>query len=190
MSFISSRIGIPNLNLHVSQDHYICNPNVLGKSYQYHRHIFKKHSRTLVRSLVSPVSASHWKCKDYYTLPHFVFSFIGNANWDWYVEYKGASWAYFIHTWLSQNNTEILIVQYEKLVSNLEDELVRIMNFLNLIPQESYLECALREREGIYKRSTHLNFDPYSRENLDNINRYIEPALKLLLNYNISYSLR
>ncbi len=106
------------------------------------------------------------------------------------MEYKGASWAYFIHTWLAQNDTEILLVQYEKLVSNLKEELQRILTFLNFNPQETTLECALQEKQGIYKRSSHLNFDPYSRENLDNINRYIEPALPLLMNHNISYSLR
>lgn len=112
---------------------------------------------------------------------------LGNSKWDWFVEYKGISWAYLLHTWISQNETEIHLVQYEKLKTNLEEELRKILKFLDFNVSEEGLRCAIENREGLFKRSRHLNFDPFSKENRDSLSRHISPAIPLLARYNITY---
>lgn len=106
------------------------------------------------------------------------------------MEYRGAAWAYLIHMWLSQSDTEVLVVQYENLVVNLKEELLKILGFLNFEVSSAGLECAMRESQGIFKRSHHLNFSPYSKENIATINRYINQVMPILLKYNISYNFK
>ena len=106
------------------------------------------------------------------------------------MEYSGATWAYLIHTWLSQNDTDVLLVQYEKLVGNLKEELPKILAFLNIGISNASMECAIKNSPGIYKRTHHLNFNPYSEENRNNVNRFMHQALPILLKYNVTYNSR
>ncbi len=103
------------------------------------------------------------------------------------MEYKGIAWAFLLHTWISQNDTEIHIVQYEKLKLNMEEELKKILTFLNFEVSSDRIQCAINNKQGAFKRSHHLNFSPYSKENHDALRRHMTPALPLLAKYNISY---
>lgn len=106
------------------------------------------------------------------------------------MEYKSVAWAYLIHTWLSQTDTKIHVVQYERLVQDVRQELVKILDFLEIKVKDEDIDCAVENRGGAFKRTKHLNFDPYTRENKDAVNRCIAQASPLLAKYGITYEQR
>ena len=59
-----------------------------------------------------------------------------------------------------------MVVRYDHLHDHTERELRRVLRFLGVEPEaESAVECALRRREGIYKRPRRpLGFDPFDSE--------------------------
>lgn len=99
-------------------------------------------------------------------------------------------WAFLLHTWLSQNDTPVHIVQYEKLKSDTEVELKKILAFLNINISDERMGCVMSNRQGMFKREGHLNFNPYSKTNIESLNRHMSQALPLLAKYNITYDLR
>lgn len=99
-------------------------------------------------------------------------------------------WAFLLHTWLSQEDTPVHVVQYEKLKSDTERELKRILAFLNISVTVERMECVMSNAQGMFKREGHLNFDPYSKTNIEALNRHMSQALPLLAKYNITYELR
>ena len=134
-------------------------------------------------------------CTGRYHIPpvcylHLVIVYPGNSKWDWFVEYKSVAWAYLLHTWLSQTDTKIHVVQYERLVRDVRQELVKILAFLEVEVKDEDINCAVENGGGAFKRSKHLNFDPYSRENKEAVNRCITQAAPLLAKYGITYEHR
>ena len=112
------------------------------------------------------------------------------TKWDWFVESKGMSWAFMLHTWLSQNTTSIHIVQYEHLVVDLRGELVKMLNFLNLEVPDEIIDCVVENSEGKFRRERHLNFDPFTSENREAVNRLVRQAAPLLASHGIKYNTR
>lgn len=112
----------------------------------------------------------------------------GNSKWDWLVEYKGATWAFLLHTWLAKKQMPVLVVQYEVLIEHTEHELARIVRFSNLEATSSSLKCAVENGNGAFKRTKHLDFNPYSVENREAMNRYISQAAPILAQYGIQYN--
>lgn len=116
--------------------------------------------------------------------------FVGNSKWDRLVDYKGIVWAYLLHTWLNQDDTEVHVVQYERLISRTREELEKILNFVNVTVDKPRMECVMKNSQGIFKRNDHLNFNPYSQDNCKTLNRHMTEALPLLTKYNVTYSVR
>ena len=69
----------------------------------------------------------------------------------------------------------------------MEEELSKILTFLNFDVSSERIQCAITNSVGVFKRSHHLNFSPYSKENRDALKRHMNQALPLLAKYNISY---
>lgn len=114
----------------------------------------------------------------------------GNSKWDWLVEYKGATWAFLLHTWLAKKRMPVLVIQYEALVEHTERELSKIIEFLNFPVNSNDIKCAVENGNGVFKRTKHLDFNPYSTENYEAMNRYISQAAPILAQYGIKYDLR
>lgn len=98
---------------------------------------------------------------------------IGFASPDRYKRTNGRYWLKFVttklHAWEQTNLSwlnftgDVLIVYYENLVDNVEETLRDILNFINFPINEDLLACALKRKEGIYRRKKRLlNFDPYT----------------------------
>jgi len=81
-------------------------------------------------------------------------------------------------------------VQYENLQTNLHEELVHMLSFLNFPASKETINCAVKNSNGKFKRVQHLNFDPYSKENREAVNRVIQQAAPLLANHGIKYTPR
>ena len=106
------------------------------------------------------------------------------------MEYKGIVWGFQLHTWLAQDFIPVHIVQYESLVNDTHGELKKILDFLDIQVSREAVECAVQNSGGRFKRTHHLNFNPFSTENCDAINRYISQATPLLARHGIKYKQR
>ncbi|CAG9804579.1 unnamed protein product [Chironomus riparius] len=99
---------------------------------------------------------------------------IGFASPDRYKRTNGRYWLKFVtnklHAWEQTNLSwatnftgDVLIIYYENLVDNVEKTLRDILNFIEFPTNEDLLACALKRKEGIYRRKKRLlNFDPYT----------------------------
>lgn len=81
-------------------------------------------------------------------------------------------------------------MQYENLQTNFTHELRRMLDFLEVPVSEDRLHCVNQNKEGLFKRRMHLNFDPFSQLNKQAVNRMIDQAAPLLAKYNIHYEKR
>ena len=80
------------------------------------------------------------------------------------------------------------IVQYENLVANTRQELQKVLKFLKYPVSEKILDCVLEASDGYFKRTKHLNFVPYSQENVATVLRTISQATLFLKKYGITYT--
>lgn len=100
------------------------------------------------------------------------------------------TWALLLHTWLSQKEIPVHIVLYENLLSDLRSELVRMLDFLDFQVSNETLDCVIENSTGKFKRTQHLNFDPFTSENKAAVNRFIRQADPLLARHGIKYKQR
>lgn len=152
-----------------------------------------------------------WSCSPHLllTLLHYTILIndyynycVGNTHWDWYVETKSNSWGYLLHTWLSPHSDSahnhhhrrrpsVHVVQYENLINNTKHELKQAIEFLNVTVDDKTLECAVENgRHGNFKRTKHLNFDPFSRKNKAVVNHVLKQVSHILALHGISYRYR
>uniref|UniRef100_A0A8D2QGX9 WSC domain containing 1 n=1 Tax=Zonotrichia albicollis TaxID=44394 RepID=A0A8D2QGX9_ZONAL len=108
----------------------------------------------------------NWKSKEW---PDFVNSY---ASW----------WASHVLEWLKYGK-RLLVVHYEDLKQSLIPKLKEMVEFLNVTVTEDRLLCVENNRDGNFKRSgaKQKNFEPFTQEMKDLINRYIltvDEALK------------
>ncbi|KAB7497816.1 WSCD family member [Armadillidium nasatum] len=99
---------------------------------------------------------------------------IGHAPSDKYKRDKGKYWEKFTRTkaivWMNttldwlQFEGSIHLVFYEDLISNLSDEMRRIINFLGVTVSDSDFSCMMKNKDGIYKRRKRkLPFEPFNK---------------------------
>lgn len=68
-------------------------------------------------------------------------------------------------SWARDFPGRIKIVFYDELVSNLEETLRDILEFIGHPIDEELLRCTLQRKEGIYRRRRRIiKFEPYSKE--------------------------
>lgn len=110
------------------------------------------------------------------------------TSWDWFVQVKSGAWLAMLRTWLEQDHVPVMIIEYEKLMTDLRSEVLRMLKFLGReVPNES-LDCAIDNANGSLKRTRHLNMDPFSKDNKAAMDRVLDEARPLLQKHNISYS--
>uniref|UniRef100_A0A8B9Q7J9 WSC domain containing 1 n=1 Tax=Apteryx owenii TaxID=8824 RepID=A0A8B9Q7J9_APTOW len=100
----------------------------------------------------------NWKSKEW---PDFVNSY---ASW----------WASHILDWLKYGK-RLLVIHYEDLKQSLIPKLKEMVEFLNMTVTEDRLLCVENNRDGNFKRSgaKQKDFEPFTQEMKDLINRYI-----------------
>ncbi|XP_031985955.1 WSC domain-containing protein 1 isoform X3 [Corvus moneduloides] len=113
----------------------------------------------------------NWKSKEW---PDFVNSY---ASW----------WASHVLEWLKYGK-RLLIVHYEDLKQSLIPKLKEMVEFLNVTVTEDRLLCVENNRDGNFKRSgaKQKNFEPFTQEMKDLINRYILTVDEALRGRNFS----
>ncbi|NWU45415.1 WSCD1 protein, partial [Hylia prasina] len=113
----------------------------------------------------------NWKSKEW---PDFVNSY---ASW----------WASHVLEWLKYGK-RLLVVHYEDLKRSLIPKLREMVEFLNVTATEDRLLCVENNRDGNFKRSgaKQKNFEPFTQEMKDLINRYILTVDEALRGRNFS----
>lgn len=111
------------------------------------------------------------------------------TRWNQFVLSKSGAWLAVLRTWLKQDHMPVMIVQYEKLVTDLRGEMLRILNFLGQQVSNESLDCAIENANGSLRRTRHLSVDPFSKDNNAVIDRVLEEARPILQRYNVSYSM-
>ncbi|NXG37992.1 WSCD1 protein, partial [Dromaius novaehollandiae] len=100
----------------------------------------------------------NWQSKEW---PDFVNSY---ASW----------WASHVLDWLKYGK-RLLVIHYEDLKQSLIPKLKEMVEFLNMTVTEDRLLCVENNRDGNFKRSgaKQKDFEPFTQEMKDLINRYI-----------------
>ena len=81
-------------------------------------------------------------------------------TWDWF---------YSTIRWLSFPGP-LHIIRYERLKTNLREELQNIIRFLNITVSDQMLDCVVDKSEGsFHRKSSAINFDPYKYIDQDTI---------------------
>ena len=73
-------------------------------------------------------------------------------GWNHFVSHKVKHWEYFYTDWIQSADTNILVIHFENLVDNLEWNLLRVSDFLDLETDPKRLACVLRNAEGQFHR--------------------------------------
>lgn len=103
-------------------------------------------------------------------------SFPGSRSPEWpdFVNSYASWWASHVLDWLKYGK-RLLVVHYEDLKQSLIPKLKEMVEFLNVTVTEDRLLCVENNRDGNFKRSgaKQKDFEPFTQEMKDLINRYI-----------------
>lgn len=89
--------------------------------------------------------------------------------------------------WLESNNTPILVIQYEKLQTNVDGELRRMLDFLEHPYTEDDIQCTVHSGMSGFHRNHTKKFDPYTPSQKQFVLHQINSVSKTLYKYNINY---
>ena len=96
-------------------------------------------------------------------------------DWKIYIENSRKAWL-GLQFLAYRHFDDILVVHFEELVSDLETQLRRILDFLGIYSNTSRqrLRCALGNSQGKFKRKgSQMTFDPYTHDMRAKINKTI-----------------
>ncbi|XP_030318480.1 WSC domain-containing protein 1 isoform X2 [Calypte anna] len=110
----------------------------------------------------------------YYTGSYYFDGALYNKEWPDFVNSYASWWASHILDWLKYGK-RLLIIHYEDLKQSLIPKLKEMVEFLNVTVSEDRLLCVENNRDGNFKRSgaKQKDFEPFTQEMKDLINRYI-----------------
>ncbi|CAF4886530.1 unnamed protein product [Pieris macdunnoughi] len=85
------------------------------------------------------------------------------SDWTSYVDTEVMTWESTHRLWLTRFSGPLHIVLYERLVIDTRSTLISVLDFLNQSVTEEAMDCALANKEGIYRRrKKHNDFDPFT----------------------------
>ena len=95
-----------------------------------------------------------------------------------------------LNTWLKESHMPVVVIQYENLVVNVTEQVVKMTNFLQVPVTSEALRCISANNQGHFKRNQHLNFDPFNEELKRITNEIVEKGNTILTEYGIHYKTR
>jgi len=90
---------------------------------------------------------------------------------------------------MGEKKVPTLVVQYERLHTDLYTELKRMVDFLGVPYTENDLQCAVSSSSDTFRRKHHEMTDPYTKQQRELILQKIQSVDKILQPYNISYNI-
>lgn len=110
-----------------------------------------------------------------------------SARWRKQVNRKSRKWLTHVTDCLNPSPIPVIVVKYEKLKSNLYEELRSILDFLNYSYTMEDLQCTVNHKSDSFHRKHNGTIDPYSTEQKQTIFNSIQAANEILSQYNIVY---
>ncbi|KAL4719264.1 hypothetical protein ACJJTC_018065, partial [Scirpophaga incertulas] len=84
-------------------------------------------------------------------------------GWVNYVASQLTTWEDLHRLWLTDFSGPLLLVHYDHLVADTRQTLASVLQFLNVTVSEADMNCAISNKEGIYRRRKKLqDFDPFT----------------------------
>ena len=111
------------------------------------------------------------------------------ARWQKYLKTFANWWERNIQRWIGEKKVPTLVVQYERLHTDLYTELKRMVDFLGVPYTENDLQCAVNSNSEIFHRKHHETIDPYTKKQRELFLQKIQSVNKILQPYNISYNI-
>jgi len=118
----------------------------------------------------------------------FFFQYsVNNTEWDKKVKYYAKLWSAHIRKWLGIQKVPTVVIQYERLSTNLFTELKKMLDFLGVSYTENDILCAIKSTSETFHRKHDKNFDPYTPKQRQLILQEIHVVNKILQKYEINY---
>jgi len=114
--------------------------------------------------------------------------FLGNnTSWNDALKKDSISWRKHVTKWLGHTKLPTLVVQYENLLTRLDVELRRMLDFLEHPYTEDDIRCTLHSSMNSFHRKHSKQLDPYTPSQLKFILNEIDQVDVLLKKHNISF---
>jgi len=110
-----------------------------------------------------------------------------NTQWSKAVLASAKSWGNHIRRWLGAQKVPTVVIQYEKLSTDLYTELKKMLDFLDVSYTKSDIQCAINSTSEAFHRKHSTNFDPYTVAQRKVILHEIQAVSEILLKYNVTY---
>lgn len=115
-----------------------------------------------------------------------------DKEWAEFIKRAMPRWLHLYYFWMKNINTSsLLVIQYADLLTNTENELRRLMSFLNLNFTEANMKCTLERKEGLFHRKHHQDeiiSDLYTQEMKTEIGLIVDIIQKKLQNLHLMSS--
>lgn len=116
-----------------------------------------------------------------YIATHYSFLFLLSSGWQIYFNNQSPDWLRFSLAWVTDFKGPLHILRFEELKSDLRETLRRTLQFLGMEINETWLDCAVRDSEGIFHRPKSTNaIDPFTKDmlnTLDESTKQVEQAI-------------
>ena len=90
---------------------------------------------------------------------------------------------------MGEKKVPTLVVQYERLSTDLYTELKRMVDFLGVPYTENDLQCTVSSSSDTFHRKHHETTYPYTKKQRELVLQKIQSVNKILQPYNISYNI-
>ena len=111
------------------------------------------------------------------------------ARWRQYLKWFANLWERNIQRWMGEKKVPTLVVQFERLHTDLYTELKRMVDFLGVPYTESDLQCTVNSNSETFHRKHHETTDPYTKKQRELLLQKIQSVNKILQPYDISYNI-
>ncbi|CAG9559437.1 unnamed protein product [Danaus chrysippus] len=106
------------------------------------------------------------------------------SDWSTYVFHQLSVWESLHNLWLTNFSGPVHVLFYELLVQDTRNNLSGVLDFINFTYTEKDMNCAVMNREGIYRRrKKYQDFEPFTHEMYESINRVWRSVLDKVTEY-------
>ena len=109
-----------------------------------------------------------------------MFAMEGGKRWKNFLKKKLIRWRGINSDWINNFHGPLLVISYSELRDNVEEQLNRMLQFLNVSVNKEEMDCALSRKEGIYKRPKMKKKPPIDDDLIYMVNTYRDDVLQLI----------
>ncbi|XP_055346240.1 WSCD family member CG9164-like [Paramacrobiotus metropolitanus] len=160
---------------------------IVVKTHGYGKKATKANYKKVILLVRKPEDAILAKWNQYKTRTHTGIAqgdSYDTEEWRSFVPKSIEEWKEMNEYWLSQNPVTVHVVQFEELLTNKKEELLKVIDFLGFKDQldENMLNCVVEKYEGLFRRRKFkMDFEPYTpemKEQIENARDLVQQAVE------------